>query len=270
MRSHRRALLERLKEQPLLEVIGVVGANGPSGSHLFGELLWTLQLSFECWKFPGAELQTKPLQLIQQVAEQEVQRIQVRIAPYSVWRVRAHVSDRVADEGTPNALLVDLIGPDEEDVELINTARRLQEPVSFEDHQFGVFTLDPRVNWFESRAAWNEEPISLTLCVSNQDDVIGALSTARELWSRQREWHQQIVECCIRDLLALKNDSWLEPGEHEISADGFRQKLCLKTIAVGADSSFDFWFDDGGLFFGHSIRVRGNLSEGPDGAEIVG
>jgi hypothetical protein len=44
----------------------------------------------------------------------------------------------------------------------------------------------------------------------------------------------------------------------------------LETISVSSDGSFNFWHDDGDLFYGHAIQVGGNLVEGPTYADIPG
>lgn len=44
----------------------------------------------------------------------------------------------------------------------------------------------------------------------------------------------------------------------------------LETINVLEDEEFEFWFRDGDMFWGHSIRVSGSLSGRLDGAHIEG
>jgi hypothetical protein len=46
--------------------------------------------------------------------------------------------------------------------------------------------------------------------------------------------------------------------------------MTLESITVTPDGSFDFWHNDGDLFYGHSIQVSGNLSQGPTHADIPG
>jgi len=44
----------------------------------------------------------------------------------------------------------------------------------------------------------------------------------------------------------------------------------LESISVDADGEFTFSHADGGLFWGHSIQIAGNLKEGPNDADIPG
>ena len=48
------------------------------------------------------------------------------------------------------------------------------------------------------------------------------------------------------------------------------ERMELESIEVRADGSFEFWFADGEMFYGHSIHVSGNLTGGPDAAQMEG
>jgi hypothetical protein len=44
----------------------------------------------------------------------------------------------------------------------------------------------------------------------------------------------------------------------------------LDCISADEDGSFTFWHNDGGMFWGHCIEIRGTLSDGPKLADIPG
>ena len=71
-------------------------------------------------------------------------------------------------------------------------------------------------------------------------------------------------------LLELKNDAWLDEDESEVSAEEFIARMELSSVSIHADGGFEFWFDDGDLFWGHSIMVSGNIQDGLDDAGIHG
>ena len=81
--------------------------------------------------------------------------------------------------------------------------------------------------------------------------------------------------CAARDLLELAND-WASDGgceEHEpeeITREQFMERLEPDAVQISGDGSFDFWFNDGALFWGHSIHVTGSLEGGPEKAEMEG
>ena len=74
----------------------------------------------------------------------------------------------------------------------------------------------------------------------------------------------------MTEFLGLKNDAWLDEDETKFSKEEFKERLTLNSITVQADGQFEFWYDDGDLFLGHSIRVNGSLSEGPMHAGLEG
>ena len=74
----------------------------------------------------------------------------------------------------------------------------------------------------------------------------------------------------MQELLPLKNENWLDEDEAELSPDEFKDRMTLESITVYPSGSFDFWHNDGDLFWGHSIQISGNLSDGPKHADIPG
>ena len=38
--------------------------------------------------------------------------------------------------------------------------------------------------------------------------------------------------------------------------------MTIESVTVYSDGEFEFWHSDGDLFWGHSIQVSGNLSDG--------
>src|SRR5207249_3318350 len=101
-------------------------------------------------------------------------------------------------------------------------------------------------------------------------DLPVALKSAHTLWESQDVWSRRIRDFAVQKLLPLKNDAWLDEGEVEVTADQFQDRMTLDSITVYPNGSFEFWHHDGDLFWGHSIQVRGSLSEGPTDADIPG
>jgi hypothetical protein len=110
----------------------------------------------------------------------------------------------------------------------------------------------------------------LTIPADSPDGVELALGVARSLWAAQREWSRRITDAAIKDFLDLKNESWLDEGESEPTQEEFAERMAVEAISIRADGSFEFWHDDGDLFWGHSIMVSGNLRDGPTDAGIHG
>src|SRR5690242_20339180 len=123
-------LLEQLAAAPILEVLGVVAPTGVSGGRSRGEELWTLRMTFDAWRIPGAALQTRALTIRRKVTHEELAKFRALITPYAVIRIRARVVSE-SSFGGPEALLEAVVEPVDSDEELNKHSIQLQKPVTF-------------------------------------------------------------------------------------------------------------------------------------------
>jgi hypothetical protein len=267
--SREAELRDQLAAADPVEVIGVVDATGVAGARSAAETLWTLLFTFSAWRTPGGGLRTDPLNLRRQVTEEELDERRASIPPYRVLRVTARVVEDSAFGG-PCGYVESIAGPEDSDAELNHHAHELQQPVTHHDPMFGTFTLDRRVDWYETHTTWAGRPVRLSLSAKEPDDLLRALDAARTLWKDQNIWNRRVRDFAVAKLLPLKNGSWLDDDEQELTGDDFLARMTLDAITVNPDGSFDFWHDDGDLFWGHSIEVSGSLDEGPTRADIPG
>lgn len=268
-RERSEKLLKELENFPETEITGVVGASSVGGCFSRGDDLWTLRFSFSGWKELGGCLQKSELAICKRVPEGKIAFFQNRMDPYDVVRIRARLC-KESFLGSPQALLLDLIGRDDSDAELSAYAKELKEPVTFLDPQFGVFTLDRRVDLYEAVSDWEGRPVHLFICAADSESSAKALGVARSLWAARDQWQERITGCAVEKLLGLKNEHWLAEGESPVTGQEFAKRMTVGEISVEADGSFEFFHGDGNLFWGHCITVRGNLTDGPKDAEIAG
>jgi hypothetical protein len=261
-------LFTQLAASPLVEVVGIVGPTGVGG--------WgnsdhssTLHFAFDAWRVAGAELQNRELTICRKIAYDEFDGYRKFIRDAATLRIRARVlMDTVF--GNPHALLDSVVGPDDSDSELNEHAQKLRQPITFEDPKFGMFTLDRSVNWFATETAWLGQPVSLQLVARNAIEAQAAAKVAFELWESQESWNQRNRNTAVRELLPLKNGTWLEDGKPRLTTEEFKQRMVLESITINPDGSFAFWHRDGDMFWEHAIEITGNLTDGPTGASIQG
>jgi len=184
---------------------------------------------------------------------------------HSIHRIRVLLS---SDE--MRAIFEKAIPVDVADGELQAIAVELQQPVVFSDDVFGDLVLDRSIEWFESETKWNGETVRLTFPVNDERPDETALMTAKTLWSDQAAWKERTEQFAVKELLELKNGAWLEDDESEFTAERFIAAMTLTSISICPEGEFEFWYDDGDLFWGHSIMVSGNLQDGPTDAGIHG
>jgi hypothetical protein len=159
---------------------------------------------------------------------------------------------------------------DEPAQELLLLSDRLREPVCVSTERFGDLVLNPTVGWFEGKADWNGKAIGVSFEKGEDGGIGEALKTAEHLWSGQAAWKQEVEDFAVKKLLPLKNEAWLDDGEVPPTPKQFQARMGLVSITVGDNGRFEFWHDDGDLFWGHAIQVSGNLRDGVTEVDIPG
>ena len=173
---------------------------------------------------------------------------------------------RLAKDGK-SLLLLDLPQPGF-DPDLKAILQEQKKPVTLEAEGLGLFTLERRVKWFETEIDWCGGKAALEFDQGEPEEMARAQDTARTLLADAADWDRRVREYAAGELTGLAND-WAE-GEEELSPEDFIARMELAAIQVAPEGEFEFWFDDGQMFYGHSIHVTGNLQEGPNWAQMEG
>jgi hypothetical protein len=261
-------LRNELRAKPVLSINGVVGPLGVSAARSGGQP-WEIKVTLLPWRVVGGPLEDVPLAISRYVEPDEIDRFRAAAPACSAVRLTAHLSSTPID-GSWRAELEQTLGLEEDDRELLCAAAKLREPVSFEHPAFGAFSLDRALARFSTACTWLNRDIELILEAENEEEAVSASRTAEALWSDQAEWGRRVSEFAVLQLLATKNDFWLEEGEEDLTPVRFANAMILNSIVVDAEGGFEFWHDDRDLFWGHFIQVSGNLKEGPQYADIPG
>ena len=149
------------------------------------------------------------------------------------------------------------------DPELKAMLDKIKAPVTLDGGELGTFTWVRSMNWFQAEAEWQEEDTLLTF--PREEDSDACLATARQLLEQQDQWAQQLPELvCGRLLETLQQLDEEEP----ITREELEAQLFPDTIQVHADGGVEFWFGEGGMFFGRVIHVTGTLADGALNAEL--
>ncbi len=262
-------LIDQLKVCSIVEITGLVGVSGSSASKIGNDHLWSLTIKFDAWRVGSGNLRRDPLTVRRKVSELELKKIRKKITAETIIKIRARVSDDNIF-GSPQALLEEIIKTNISDTVLNSCLEELKKPVTYADGVFGIFTFDRGLNWYRANVNWIEDSINLNLSIESNDDLNAALQTAHVLWNDKVMWNNLIRDYAVRELLSLKNESWLEEDEIEVTGEQFKDRMSLESITIYSDGSFEFWHDDGDLFWGHSILISGSLSKGLTDADIPG
>ncbi|MEL6705114.1 MAG: DUF2262 domain-containing protein [Bacteroidota bacterium] len=183
----------------------------------------------------------------------------------------------LSDDATRAVFLDDLgLGDrfEHADDDLLDLAERLRAPQTMETARFGMLTEDQQLGWMESTATWSETTVRLTLNLGlrgyiDADDFAPALATAEQLWTDEAAWNAR-VEACAATLFDVWDGGWRQPDDTEDTPEAFVARMTLDAIACAPDGAFEFWYDDGDLFAGHAVLVRGTLADGPTETTLAG
>ena len=80
---------------------------------------------------------------------------------------------------------------------------------------------------------------------------------------------EKVKDYTVHKLLKLKNDLWIEEDEKEVTKKDFKDRMKFTSLYVFSESA-NFYFDDGDLFWGHTIEVTINQNLEFIDANIVG
>jgi hypothetical protein len=139
------------------------------------------------------------------------------------------------------------------------------------DHpSLGHLEYDKRLDWYSTKLALDGESVDLRIHCDGAAGEPPALSHAARMVGKVKELCRAAKECAVRDLLDLKNDTWLDEDEPEVDAEQFKRLMRLEGIVVYGDGSAEFYHLDGDLFWGHCILVHMDASERFDKADIAG
>ena len=250
-----------------LSILAVTGANGFSGGKTGTEKLWTAHLGLTAWmEEDSPDIHRGEFVLTTIADDRLLDVLRQRTPPDFIVKCKV----RVSQDGQ-RLLLLDLPVPGF-DPDLKAILEEQKKPVTFREEGLGTFTLNRQVDWFETEINWLGTEISLTIDMEEAREE--ALQNAKTLLASAADWDKRVRECAADELLQNAND-WNQEMEKDgetptITREQFMERMELESIEVMADGSFQFWFADGDMFYGHSIWVSGDLENGPDEASMEG
>ena len=251
--------LRRIEGASEEDISGLVDASGAAGGKGDSDL-WDLIIHLAAWKDSSGIIHKEEMRVEISVSEEELSRQMSAISSYSLVGLRLRLADH--PNGRKQALGSALPVTELQDEELSQVAAELQKPVVIDDPIFGKFTLDRSIDWFRGSAKWQGKGIRLDLSLDDDGDPAKSLGVAKTLWDDEGSWAAKVSDYAVEQLLERKNDSWLDEGESPVTTEVFKSRMALESVTVYPDGEFEFWHNDGDLFWGHSIQVSGNLTDG--------
>ena len=262
-----RALGQKFLPQEF-SILAVTGAGGFGGSRTQENGPWLAVLELTAWKEEDSEepAHREKTQLVALADDKLMEYLRRRVRGDSVFQIMVRPS-----EDGKQFLMTELPQP-EIDPEMKAILEEQKKPVSIWVPELGTFTLNRLVNWFEAEVEWLGQPARLD--IDREEDWDACVEQAKALMAGQKGWDEKVRAFAAQELLDQAND-WAQDaaeGEEpeEITREQFMERLELDAVQISADGRFEFWFNDGDLFWGHAIHVTGSLDQGPEMAQMEG
>lgn len=118
--------------------------------------------------------------------------------------------------------------------------------------------FDSKNGFFETFVNLNSRQCSVLLSDLEENDIDLAQSMVSniEIWLGSNLG--RIKEYIATELINLKNDVWLDEEEAPVTLQDFIETIDIDGISASGDGTFELFFDDGDMFWGHQIEVDFN------------
>lgn len=243
-------------ENECVTIQGIVSPRHQSGMNGRNESSWLHYFEFAAWRRLGGPIVNRELLIIRPVERRED--YFSAFPAYSVHRLSVLLS-----KDGRRAVLEKSVPMNRSDADLLAVERELRKPIIISTKTFGDLVLNRKTGWFEGNAKWNGKTVAV---VFDTDDgkraITRALQTAEAIWANPSRWKRDAEAIAVKELLPIKNGTWLGEGQEVLKKEEFVKRMSLRAIHMYEDGSFSFWYDDGGLFSGHVIEVGGSLKDG--------
>lgn len=167
-------------------------------------------------------------------------------------------------------LLEDIIDTDYKDNDLNIILEKYLEPVYYKDKELGDFELDKSINSFEKNMSWiNNSDISVSFDDIDEEYNKNSIDIIKKIFADKKDIDKRVKEYAAENLLEDAN-SWNDDADKpNIDKEEFAKLISLTSITIYEDN-ITFWFDDGDIFWGHSIVVESDSDFNFEDAHIEG
>jgi hypothetical protein len=124
--------------------------------------------------------------------------------------------------------------------------------------EFGNFTYDEPLGWYEGRLTDGFGEVALYLSTESENEASSILVSAEPFFKSLDKMIASAKNYAADKLLELRNSGWRGKDSEKFSKDEFVLHLSCFSVTLYPDQSVEIVFRDGGLFFGHVVLVSAN------------
>jgi hypothetical protein len=123
------------------------------------------------------------------------------------------------------------------------------------DPVLGRLRFNKWVKTYDGEVAVGDSSVTFSLGTDESGDLTPALNRARQVLGALEDYARRARDYAARELLEVKNESWLDEDEEPVTPEQFKARMELKGLAFSPSGEVTFYHRDGDLFSGHSIQI---------------
>ena len=136
--------------------------------------------------------------------------------------------------------------------------------------KLGILHYEEEYDWYEGSFKVQQSEIPIRLLTDEDGKVTSALERATDFIREIEDRSELAKEYAAKRLLQIKNETWIEDGEEPLTIDRFKQQMTLESVSIDPNGEVSLHYNDGDLFWGHSIVAIVNCENRFMNAEIEG
>jgi hypothetical protein len=259
------------------EILVFTSDDGGAG-RATGEKFWTATAFFLAYvDIATGELKQGNGRIIWPLTDEEEKGYLRRFQKECIYRLRVRelIDKTVPNGGLPSFqnrfLVVNIIEKNAPSDALEAVLEEYRKPVTISDPLLGTFTLNKRFKTLEGSADWLGTRVSLSVNV-NMDSNRGfahGVKALRVLFDDRERMDADMRAFAADKLIGLAND-WRQEDGAELSDCDFIGRIRMSELSASGRGGFTAVYNDGGMFLGHAVVVRGDIKKGLKSATIEG
>ncbi|MGL5062468.1 MAG: DUF2262 domain-containing protein [Microcoleus sp.] len=125
-------------------------------------------------------------------------------------------------------------------------------------------------NCYEAQITFKQGQISIDIETEDRDNIVSLLDRADRCVCQLVIYDENAKKYAARELLELKNQTWLDENEEPLTMEKFKSCMILESLVISSEGDVQFYYNDGDLFWGHYILIAMDSSDLFVDADIPG
>ena len=133
---------------------------------------------------------------------------------------------------------------------------------TIDNYFFGELMLNQELDWYEV----SKNGIDFSFTNTALEQLTKNFEKIKKLIPKLNNVEYKMIE----EMLVLKNESWLEEGDNELSKEEFQKEINLYSINTYEDGSAELYYKANDLFWGHEIQTSIDNLQKYESSTIIG